>query len=135
MGQSFQNCGSFIAIFEKFLIVIIFKIAEICSKLPFSKIYLATPDFWMLIVYYVLITSVIYLFFMKKIKFIKFILGDGIKMFFVKYWKNLISIMIVITMVLNIIKIIPKNLKIYFVDVGQRRLLYYKKSNGQKYYY
>ena len=131
----FPNYGRFIAIFENFLVAIIFKIAEICSKLPFSKIYLPTPDFWMLILYYFVIVSIIVLFYKKKIKFLKFILGDGISDFFKNNCKKLIAVISLFLIVFNIYKIIPKNLKIYFVDVGQRRLLCYTKSDVPKYYY
>ena len=88
--------------------------------MPFSKVYLSTPDFWMIILYYIFISSIIVIFHKKKIKLLKLILGDGIKVFFKKYWKKLITSFVIIAVICNILKIIPKNLKIYFVDVGQR---------------
>lgn len=134
LGMFFSQFGQMLSIFETFLIQIIFKIAEICSKLPFSKIYLPTPDFWMLVLYYLIIAGIIYLFHTKKIKFLKFILGNGLKKILQKYAKNLIALVIVIIVLLNIISLIPRDLRIYFVDVGQRRLYCDKKSNGKKYY-
>lgn len=77
LGCIFPPMGQFLSIFEKFLVAILFKIAEICSKLPFSKIYLPTPDFWMLILYYTMTAGIIFLFQRKKIKFLRFILGNG----------------------------------------------------------
>lgn len=103
--------------------------------MPFHKIYLATPDFWMIVLYYIGLISIIILFNKKKVRFLKFLLGDGIKDFLKKYWKKLITCFAIIAVIFNIIKIVPQNLKIYFVDVGQRRLLCYKKPYGKKYYY
>lgn len=74
----------------------------------------------MLILYYCTIISIIIMFNKKKIRFLKFVLGCGIKDFFKKYWKKSIILLAIIVVVFSIIKIIPKNLKIYFVDVGQR---------------
>lgn len=74
----------------------------------------------MVILYYIFLSSIIFLFHKKKISFLKFILGDGIKDFSKKYWKKLITLFAIITVIFNTIKIIPNNLKIYFVDVGQR---------------
>lgn len=125
----------FIAIFEEFLIVIIFKIAEICSKLPFSKIYLATPDFWMVIVYYIVISVIVYLFNINKIKFLKFILGNGISEVFSKNARKIVSSIIIIVFIFGVTNFVSRDLRIYFVDVGQRRLYCYQKSNGKKYYY
>lgn len=115
--------------------MILFKIAEICSQLPFSKIYLATPDFWMLVLYYIVIAGIVYLFHTKKIKFLRFILSNGITQFCKKYRKKLIIAGISTILLFNIIQCVPRDLKIYFVDVGQRRLLCDKKSDGKKYNY
>ena len=117
----------FIAIFEEFLVLIIFKIAEYCSKLPFSKIYLVTPDFWMIVFYYAIIAVIIYLFNLKKISLLKFILGNGMSRFFRKNYKKIISLLVLICLIFQVINLVPKDLKIYFVDVAQRRLYSYKK--------
>jgi len=87
----------------------------------------------MLIVFYIVIAGIVYLFNTQKIKVLKFILGDGIKHFFYKYWKKVIVLVIVIIVLLNFCSLIPRDLKIYFVDVAQRRLYSYKKSAGKKY--
>lgn len=91
-----------------------------CSKLPFSKIYLSTPDFWMLVLYYVVIAGIVFLFNLRKIKFLRFALGDGIKRFFIKYYRKIIVVAVATAMLLNLVRLIPQNLRIYFVDVGQR---------------
>lgn len=99
---------------------IIFKIAEICSKLPFSKIYLPTPDFWMLILYYFVIVGMVILFQKKKMRFLRFILSDEMQRSFQKHWKKIVTLAILSVLLLNGIKMIPRDLKVYFVDVGQR---------------
>lgn len=120
LGAFLLPIGKFLAIFEQFLILILFKIAEICSLLPFSKIYVATPDFWQIILYYVGLIALIYLFQTRKIKFLKFILGTSCKNFCQIYWKKIFVCSSVIILCFQLISLLPKNLRIYFVDVGQR---------------
>ncbi len=120
LGAILLPIGKFLAIFEQFLILILFKIAQICSMLPFSKIYVATPDFWQIILYYIVLTALIYLFQTRKIKFLKFILGNGYKNFCRIYWKKILIYSSVIILCFQLISLFPKNLRIYFVDVGQR---------------
>ena len=120
IGLAFPPIGSFLAIFEKFLVMLIFKVAEICSRLPFSKIYLPTPDFWMLILYYIAIAGIVYLFQTRKMRFLRFLLGDGIQNFCKKYYKKMLLSIVTVVILANIIGKIPRNLRVYFVDVGQR---------------
>lgn len=134
-GMFFTPIGNFLAIFEEFLVAILFKIAEICSKLPFSKILLPTPDFWVVILYYVVITGFVYLFQQKKITFLRFILGNGMSNFLKKHWKKVVASVGIIALLMQSMAFIPHDLKIYFVDVGQRRLRSYQKSHGKKYHH
>lgn len=127
--------GQLIAIFEEFLIVLVFKVAEFCSKLPFSKIYLLTPDFWMVILYYALLVGIVYFFSKYKFKVLRFILGDGISRFSKKYWKKTVAGFVMVSLLINLVALIPQNLKIYFVDVGQRRLYSNKEYDWEKYSY
>lgn len=135
IGLFFPSIGAIFAIVEEFFVAIIFKVAEICSQLPFSKIYLATPDFWMVILYYVAISAVIFLFHQKKFQFLRIILSNRTSQALKKHWKKLIALAIVVVMLLKIVSLIPCDLKIYFVDVGQRRLLCHQKSDGKEYHY
>ena len=134
-GAFLPQIGALVSVFEEFLVQIIFKIAEICSKLPFSKIYLPTPDFWILIVYYAMISFIVYLFQTKKIKFLRTILSDSIRKWTKNNRKRIVATVISIVLIFNFLKIIPRDLKIYMVDVGQRRLLRIEESNWKKYYY
>lgn len=120
LGLIFPFVGGFIGVFESFLVQIIFKIAQLCSKLPFSKIYLTTPYFMEVILYYIIIIFIIYLFKNKKIKFLKLILSNKIRDIIQNNYKKIISSIIVLALIFNIVSIIPHNLKIYMVDIGQR---------------
>lgn len=113
--------------------VIIFKVAQICSQLPFSKIYLSTPDLWMVILYYVIIAGIIYLFYKNKIRFLRFILSHQISQMLKKYRKKIMAFLVVSVLLFKMFALIPRDLKVYFVDVGQRRLYGYSKFNGKKY--
>jgi len=103
---------------EEFLIFIVFKIAEICSNLPFSKIYIITPNILCFFIYYFFILLIIYLFKRRKKLFFKIILLKNVKKIFFKYFKKYFKILIIISLII-FINPINKNLEIYFVDVGQ----------------
>ena len=92
----------------KILLDILIEITIICSQLPFSKIYVKTPSILLICIYYL----IIFVFF--KIGFKNIIC----KLKKVGY-KKLISFVLVFIILFQIVKIIPKDLKIYFIDVGQ----------------
>lgn len=135
LGLFFPQLGSLVAIFEKFFIMLLFKIAEFCSQLPFSKIYVATPDLWQVILYYVMIVGIVYLFQKKKFQCLRFILGNGYQKIFQKYWKKGAVVLTILMLCFQMINFIPKNLKIYLVDVGQRRLCCHSNDFWQKCYH
>lgn len=92
-------------IIYKILIQIFLQIIKFTSKIPFSKIYVKTPFFYQIIIYYILVFLSGYLIKKNKIK---------------KYKKQIIAIILIMILVQNLIDIIPKNkLEIYFIDVGQ----------------
>ena len=135
LGLFFPQIGSLIAIFEKFFIMLLFKIAAICSKLPFSKIFVATPDFWQIILYYLVVAGIVYLFQKRKFQCLRFILGNGYKKLFRKYWKKCVIGASIFVLCFQLINVVPKNLRIYLVDVGQRRLHSYSDDFWQKYHH
>ena len=49
--------------------------------------------------------------------------------------RKIIASVLLIVICFNCVKVIPHNLQIYMVDVGQRRLLCFKESIREKYYY
>lgn len=73
-----------IVVIEEFIIQILFLIADVCSKIPFSKIYIKGTNTWILIAYYIFICFLIYYYLNKKISIYRKIIN--IKKFF--YIKN-----------------------------------------------
>ena len=121
----FFNLGKFISYFLNPLINILLLISKLGSKLPLTKIYVSTPQIYILVVYYFLIFILNYLFkiynltnlnaFQKRIK-------NLIQVFKYKIIQNkrmLRKILILFIVLLFILNVIPKNLKIYFIDIGQ----------------
>lgn len=111
-----------LSIFIKILILI----ANFSESLPLSKIYVKTPNILTIIVYYTILASVIYVIrckgkahicpIRKKPRFQKKILN---KLKIKKNKKRIMEITLIILLMFQIIKILPTNLKIYFIDVGQ----------------
>lgn len=95
------------------------------SNLPFHQIYFITPSIWQVILYY---TTIIILNLILKIKLEKnpTMFQKRIKnlISFAKYKlksnkEKVISLILMISLLYGFLSIIPKNLKIYFIDVGQ----------------
>lgn len=96
-------------------------IAKFISKLPFSMVYVTTPSFFTIIFYYILIFIIYFLnLYSTKIQKL-FLNGKNYKEKIIER-KTIIIISLVLTISINVAyEIIPKSLKIYFIDVGQRR--------------
>ena len=93
------------------------------SKLPFSKIYISTPNILSIIIYYIMIYVInffdeVY----SKDNYSYYRIRNLIAIFKYRIRKNkyiLKKLFIVIFILVTIINISPKNLKVYFIDVGQ----------------
>jgi len=109
------NLGKLMALISNLLLELLILIAKLGSILPFSNITVVTPYRGTVIVYY-LIVFLIFLFF----KFPKIQRIINVKK--IKKTITLKIIMLIIVVILGnyIYKAIPKNMKIYFIDVGQR---------------
>ena len=99
IGILFDKLGKFIGIFTNGVAQILIWIAEYTSKIPFANIIVKTPSILIVIGYYILIYCITKKQ-MKKVAIVIFMLA------------------IIIT---NIFPINFINLKIHFIDVGQRR--------------
>ena len=66
--------GKFLSIFEMFLINIFIKIAKICSYIPFSKIYLKTPNLITILAYYLIIFLIVRCVNKNKLAFFRLVL-------------------------------------------------------------
>lgn len=97
----FQSFISPLFILLNILLKLLIFIAHMCSKLPFSKIYVVTPNLFLIIIFYILI----YLLSRKK------------------YSKKILIIVILLVIIFNFIFPIftskRSNLEINFIDVGQ----------------
>ncbi len=95
------------------------------GKLQFSKIYIPTPSLFSIILYYLIIGTILYIYkvyLAKKPNTTQIRVRNLIaiiKMLIRKNKQKINKIFMTIILVIIVINIIPKNLKIYFIDVGQ----------------
>lgn len=107
------------------LLEILLKIANMFSKVPISHINVVTPNLSTIAIYYIIVFAVTYIFLVSKKqvrrKIEKKILTnvDKFKSLVFIYKKMLIIICIVILIFLQITKLVPNDLQIHFIDVGQ----------------
>ena len=109
---------------EKLLLILI-QVSKLGEILPLSSINVITLPIWLIIAYYILIlvSNQIYKILNKKqlTAFEKRLINwnNLIKHKLRKNKHKIIALITVISIILFIIKIIPNDLKIYFIDVGQ----------------
>lgn len=95
------------------------------SHLPFSKIYIPTPNIISIILYFIgvgLINQIYHIYHLEYLTASHRRVKNLISLFRYEFRKNkkkYVKIMIIILLILTLIKIQPKDFKIYFVDVGQ----------------
>ncbi len=107
------------------LLNILTKIAEIFSKVAISNIIVATPNLLLVICYYIIVSLIFYIIFLRKkqskraleIMFLTFV--DKFKSKFLITKKHLLISILLIIILSQSVKLIPKDLKIHFIDVGQ----------------
>ncbi len=129
---------SFLQILLSYSLKILIFISKLGSKIPLSKIYITTPNIIFVIMYYFLVLLSFYIIQLKLEQapnMFQFRIRNIISL--IKYRlnqnkKKIISIILVFFIISFLYFRIPKNLKIYFVDVGQRRLYFYCNSKKQK---
>lgn len=113
-----------ISYFLDILINIFICISNI-SNIPFSKFYLPTPNVWTIILYYIMVFlfNIIYVLYNSKklnatiVRFRNII--ALIKYKVISNQKRYFKFIIIIFLIFILFKLIPKNLQINFVDVGQ----------------
>lgn len=146
-----------IIVFEEFFIQIILKISEITAKLPLSKIYVVTPNFIFVLLFYIIVFFLIYAFHNKKIYVLKLLCSKKfIKKEIKNFKKNFIKIknnrkirnlkflnkketiliivvfgLLMICIINHNIKGFKQNLEINFIDVGQGDCTYIKTPKGK----
>lgn len=107
------------ALILNIFIQILMYITKICSSLPFSKIYIKTPSLSQIIIYYMIL---IFMYYICKIRKKKRRLIHRKLLRTVqnkKVQKLFIIVIILIFTSMQILKCLPSDLTIYFIDVGQ----------------
>lgn len=124
IGFVFNPIAKILSLILEFLVKVLIIISSL-SRLPFSKIYLPTPKIWIILLYYILIiifNSIYSLYYSRKINNTQRRVRNLIALLKYKILLNKerylkrIFIMIMLFLTVNLI---PKNLEINFVDVGQ----------------
>ena len=115
-----------IAIPYNLLLELLVKSTNLTSLIPLSEILVPTPSIVIVIIYYtILFLCMLYVFLKKEYsnrylikKISKYILKsfESIKK---KYKIIIVYITVILIFIILILKVIPKDLKIYFIDVGQ----------------
>lgn len=115
----FPLLAEFLGIILNFLLTVLLRISEISSIIPGSSIYVKTPNIIFCVIYYLLTITILKISELKQIKKINNIILT-IKSHIKKYkFKVIVATILLILLTSYIIKFIPNNLRIYFVDVGQ----------------
>ncbi len=95
------------------------------SKLPFSKIYIVTPKIFFIIIVYIIFIIVNYIYKIyneKNLSITKIRIRNLIALYkykFKEYKNKFLTFLLIIILIFSIFSFNQKNLKIYFVDVGQ----------------
>ena len=114
----------FLVFVEQHLLKLFLNLTLISSKIPFNRFYLPIPSLILVISYYVLIFIVIVKYKTNKCTFLKCILNiKYLKIQIQKYkelFKKIFVICLIIILVFQSIKIIPKSFRINFLDVRSR---------------
>ena len=107
------------------LLELLVQSTKFTSLLPLSEILIPTPNIFIIIIYYLLLFVSILYFFLKRRHSNRYLIKKIINLvskYFNSIKKNLIYIftcVFLIIIILSISKMIPKDLKIHFIDVGQ----------------
>lgn len=102
-----------IAIIINVFLNLLLKISEFCTNLPFTQIYTIIPSIITIFIYYIIIYLYISYGNLSKIR------RQKIKNIILYNKNKLISIILLFSITIIILKIIPGDFKIHFIDVGQ----------------
>lgn len=103
----------------KILLQLFMGLACNIGTLPFSIIYVPTPKLKMICFYYMTLLTLINIKKIRNKKAKRRYEKRILKLFGTFSLKKIICLVLVISLILTLIKQLPQNLKIYFIDVGQ----------------
>jgi len=124
LSYIFMPLANTVSIITNLLIDIFISISKI-SELPYSKIYLRTPKIFEIIIYFIIIFISFYIYSIYHSKLLSNTekrIKNLIELFKYRLRENqnkAIILVVIIIIIFSLIVLIPKNLKIYFVDVSQ----------------
>ena len=126
MLNSFLKLGILKSILNLLIKILIF-LAKCGGKMPLNQMYVATPNLIEILLYYLFIFMILFFISIynpkrKQNKVFNKRMRNLISLAKYRFNQNkngIISISIIIVFVFTIIKVIPSNLKIFFIDVGQ----------------
>ncbi len=119
------NFGKIISYILNPIIKILIYIINLVDNIPLNKIYVKTPELYQIILYYILVFIVNYIikiYNLKKLNQTQIRIKNIIQLIKYKVRESKVNVskyIVIIVSLIVIINIIPKNLKIYFIDVGQ----------------
>ena len=105
-----------IAVILEFLLEVLINIAKFSSKIPFSKILVTTPSTFIILIYEILLFLPIIL---NNIKNSRNYIYKKIVFIIKKYYKKVLSLILIIIFISKIIPLLDPKIEIYFIDVGQ----------------
>ena len=108
------------------LLVLLIKSTKLTSLIPLSEILVPTPSMAIVVFYYIVLFICIIYVFMKKeysnryiIKKVSICIEYSFKFIKKNYKIIIVYITVLLILIILILKIIPRDLKIHFIDVGQ----------------
>lgn len=117
-----SSLAKVISIALNFGIGILLKISSICNTLPFSEVYIPTTN----VIYIFLLLCMLFIFFLiykivtkKKPSATIYRIKNILYLLKTKFKKRYLLILLVFILTIYIVNLIPKDLKIHFIDVGQ----------------
>ncbi len=125
----FLNLKSLFINLISLIINLVIDLSNVGSNLPFSQIYVVTPSILVIVLYYIIVFVIWFFYsiyksnspakfpsaFRKRVK-------NLVSLLIYRFNQNkrkIISIILIISVLGCFLKIMPKDLKIYFIDVGQ----------------
>jgi competence protein ComEC len=122
----FAEVGNVIALVLNLFLEILEFVAEFVAKLPLSNVIVTTPKLITIILYYIILLVINYIYGIyrhrRKDRRIYIKINNTIERTNKKDAIKVLAMLLLTLLIFNIVYVnIPKDLKIYFIDVGQRR--------------
>ncbi len=107
------------------LLKLLIFISDIFSSMSISKITITTPNIIYVVLYYIFVALIVFINFMNKKELKRSIekriltIVDNFKHALKSKKKKILTVIMILIIIISFVKLIPQDLQIYFVDVGQ----------------